>query len=366
MRSSAPWLRSDPPYWSYERIPCKSHRTPAFQNDEAMIEVRDLRKWYPGRGGLFARSAEPLKAVDGVSFSIAAGEVLGLVGESGSGKSTTGSLLLGLERPTSGEIYFAKLGRVEPHNQRNRLAFARAAQLVFQNPYEALNPRHTLEECILEPLAIHFPNDLAKQQSLLIQAMERSGLKPYSRYAKRYPHELSGGQLQRAAIARAIAIEPVFLVADEPVAMLDVSIRASVLNLFRHFATDLGMAILYISHDLSTMRHLCSSIAVMYRGKIVEMGKAAAVLDEPQHPYSRALAASVPILAPRGTRARPKLIAPDQVVIRPKEGCAFEPRCPSAVEMCRTSAPALRPIAREREAACHLYETPTATPERTS
>jgi oligopeptide/dipeptide ABC transporter ATP-binding protein len=329
-----------------------------------LIEVRDLRKWYAGRGRLFSRSAAPLKAVDGVSFSIAAGEVLGLVGESGSGKSTIGGLLLGLERPTSGEIHFGSLGRVEPHERRNRLAFTRAAQLVFQNPYEALNPRHTIAESILEPLTIHFPDDPAERQRLLIQAMERSGLQPYSRYADRYPHQLSGGQLQRAAIARAISIQPTFLVADEPVAMLDVSIRASVLNLFRYFATELGMAILYISHDLSTMRHLCTNIAVMYRGKFVEMGNAETVLDEPQHPYSRSLAASVPILAPRGTRIRPKLVAPDQVVIRPTEGCAFAPRCPNTLDICRSQAPALRTLADGRSASCHRHEAPQPGSER--
>ena len=328
-----------------------------------MIEVRDLRKWYPGRNRLFFKSGAPLKAVDGVSFSIAAGEVLGLVGESGSGKSTIGGLLLGLERPTSGEIHFGPLGRIEPHDRRNRRAFTRAAQLVFQNPYEALNPRHTIAESILEPLTIHFPHDPAERQRLLIQAMERSGLQPYSRYADRYPHQLSGGQLQRAAIARAISIQPLFLVADEPVAMLDVSIRASVLNLFRYFATELGMAILYISHDLSTMRHLCTNIAVLYRGKFVEMGNAEAVLDEPQHPYSRSLAASVPILAPRGTRVRPKLVAPDQVVIRPTEGCAFAPRCPNIMDLCRSRAPALRTLADGRFASCHRHEAPNVQPD---
>lgn len=321
---------------------------------DGMIEARDLRKWYPRRGRLFFKNAAPLKAVDGVSFSIAAGEVLGLVGESGSGKSTTASLLLGLERPTSGEILFAPLGRINPAERRNRRAFTRAAQLVFQNPYEALNPRHTIAESVLEPLTIHFPHDPAERQRLLIQAMERSGLQPYTRYADRYPHQLSGGQLQRAAIARAIAIQPLFLVADEPVAMLDVSIRASVLNLFRRFASELGMAILYISHDLSTMRHLCTRIAVMYRGKIVEMGGVQDVLDEPRHPYTRSLAAAVPILAPRGTRVRPKLIAPDQLVMQPSSGCAFAPRCPSALAVCRTQAPAPRSLPDGRSVSCHL------------
>jgi oligopeptide/dipeptide ABC transporter ATP-binding protein len=320
-----------------------------------MIEVRDLHKWYPGRGSGLGKKPAPIKAVDGISFSIAAGEVLGLVGESGSGKSTTGAMLLGLERPTSGQIYFGDLGRVQPHDRRNRLAFTRSVQLVFQNPYEALNPRHTVAASILEPISIHFPNDEEKQQSLLIKAMERSGLTPYSRYSGRYPHEMSGGQLQRVAIARAISIEPLFLVADEPVAMLDVSIRASILNLFQQFAGDLGMAILYISHDLSTMRHLCSRIAVMYRGKIVEIGTVAGVLDHPRHPYSRALAASVPVLAARGTRSRPQVVGSDQALIRPNIGCAFAPRCPDAMQQCATRLPTFCHISDDHAAACHLY-----------
>ena len=323
-----------------------------------MIEIRDLHKWYPGRGSVFAKRPAPIKAVDGISFSIAPGEVLGLVGESGSGKSTTGAMLLGLERPTSGQIYFGDLGCVEPHDRRNRLAFTRAAQLVFQNPYEALNPRHTVAASVLEPISIHYPNDRKKQESLLIKAMERSGLTPYSRYSDRYPHELSGGQLQRVAIARAISIEPIFLVADEPVAMLDVSIRASILKLFQHFSRDLGMAILYISHDLSTMRHLCTRIAVMYRGRIVEIGDAAGVLDHPRHPYSRALAASVPVLAARGTRRRPNLVGSDQALIRPDVGCAFAPRCPDAMQHCPASSPTLHHISDGHAAACHLYAAP--------
>ena len=278
------------------------------------------------------------------------------MGESGSGKSTTGAMLLGLERPTAGEIRFAGLGRIDPDDRRIRPAFTRAAQLVFQNPYEAFNPRHRIATSILEPIEIHFPRDRATQQRLLIQAMERAGLAPYRSFADRLPHELSGGQLQRAAIARAIAVEPKLLVADEPVAMLDVSIRASVLNLFRRFADELGMSILYITHDLSTLRHLCSRIAVMYRGRIVETGSTAAVLDSPAHPYSRALAASIPLLAPRGTRKRPPRVSAEQAVARPERGCAFRPRCPLATDLCGSSAPELRTGPGGRAAACHLFE----------
>jgi peptide/nickel transport system ATP-binding protein len=328
--------------------------------DDATLSVRDLRKWYPRRSGLLRRASEPFKAVDGLSFSIARGEVLGLVGESGSGKSTTGAMLLGLDPPTSGEIVFRGLGKVDHRNARTRLAFTRAAQLVFQNPYEALNPRLTIATSILEPITVHFPHDKATQNRLMIQAMERAGLTPWRNYAERHPHELSGGQLQRVAIARAIAVEPALLVADEPVAMLDVSIRASILNLLRYFADTFGMSILYISHDLSTMRHLCSRIAVMYRGRIVEIGPTEDVLDHPQHPYAKALAASVPILAARGTRIRPRKPDAEQAVLQPKDGCAFQPRCPSAVETCRTADPPLRRRPGDHAVACHLVDAAAA------
>jgi oligopeptide/dipeptide ABC transporter ATP-binding protein len=325
------------------------------------LEVRGLSKWYPRRARLAGHDPQPLKAVDGVSFAIARGEVLGLVGESGSGKSTTGALLLGLERPTAGEIRFEGLGRIDPVDRCIRPAFTRAAQLVFQNPYEAFNPRHSIATSILEPIEIHFPEDRATQQRLLIQAMERAGLIPYRNFAGRLPHELSGGQLQRAAIARAISVGPRLLVADEPVAMLDVSIRASVLNLFRRFADELGMSILYITHDLSTMRHLCSRVAVMYRGKIIEMGSTSEVLDSPAHPYSRALAASVPLLAPRGTRTRPRRVSAQQAAARPENGCAFRPRCPLATGHCETTAPQLRAGSGSRAVACHLFEGAAGT-----
>jgi peptide/nickel transport system ATP-binding protein len=241
---------------------------------ESVIEARDLRKWYPVRDGLLAslRERRFVKAVDGVSLSIAPAEVLGLAGESGSGKSTTGMTLLKLHPPTGGEIRFQGLGLLANESRRRRLAFRRQAQIVFQNPYESLNPRYTVAQSVNEPPSIHFPGERDKQRTMLLRAMEQVGLMPAASYLDRYPHQLSGGQLQRVAIARAISVEPKFLVADEPVSMLDVSIRAGILNLLRHFATEMRMATLYISHDLSTMRHICSTIAVMYLGRIIESG----------------------------------------------------------------------------------------------
>jgi oligopeptide/dipeptide ABC transporter ATP-binding protein len=328
---------------------------------EPVIEARDLRKWYKLRKGLFANllgreAPRHLKAVDGVSIAIAAGEVLGLAGESGSGKSTTGMTLLKLHEPTSGEIHFQGIGLLADEDRRTRLAFRRQAQIVFQNPYEALNPRYTVAQSVREPIAIHFPGDAEVQREKLVRAMVRAGLTPVETYLERYPHQLSGGQLQRIAIARAISVEPRFLVADEPVSMLDVSIRAGILNLLRHFATELDMAVLYISHDLSTMRHVCSTVAVMYLGRIIEMGPADQVLDQPHHPYAQALVAAVPVMGGRAARSRTQLTG---AVPNPSDlptGCRFHPRCPKAMARCRESEPALKPVGRAHQVACYLYD----------
>jgi peptide/nickel transport system ATP-binding protein len=328
---------------------------------EPVIEARDLRKWYPVRRGPLAAlldRAPPrqLKAVDGVSFAIAAGEVLGLVGESGSGKSTTGMTLLKLHEPTSGEIRFQGLGLLDGEDRRTRLAFRRQAQIVFQNPYEALNPRYSVAQSVREPIAIHFPGNREAQREKLVRAMVRAGLTPVETYLDRYPHQLSGGQLQRIAIARAISVEPRFLVADEPVSMLDVSIRAGILNLLRYFATELEMAVLYISHDLSTMRHVCSTVAVMYLGRIIEMGPADQVLDQPHHPYAQALVAAVPVMGGRSVRSRTPLTGAVPDPSNLPTGCRFHPRCPKAMARCRESEPALKPVARGHQVACHLYD----------
>ena len=327
---------------------------------EPVIEARDLRKWYPVHrhriATLFGRGEpEFVKAVDGVNLAIGAGEVLGLVGESGSGKSTTGMTLLKLHAPSGGDISFQGLGLLSNENRSTRLAFRRQAQIVFQNPYEALNPRYTVAQSVGEPLAIHFPGDRALQREMRLRAMERAGLLPAASYLERYPHQLSGGQLQRVAIARAISVEPRFLVADEPVSMLDVSIRAGILNLLRYFASELRMAILYISHDLSTMRHVCTTIAVMYLGRIIEAGPADAVLDTPLHPYTQALVGAVPVMGGRRTRPHTRLVGALPDAIRLPRGCRFHPRCPQAMDVCRAQEPVLQRVAGGHDVACHLH-----------
>ena len=331
---------------------------PSMEQVANILEVRELRKWYPVRRGLLASlvggRAKHVKAVDGVSFSLKPGEVLGLAGESGCGKSTTGMTVLNLHAPSSGQILFQGRDVAQRTDRAGRRLFRRQAQIVFQNPYESLNPRFTVAQSVREPIAIHFRESRANQRERLVRAMEQAGLMPVENFLDRYPHQLSGGQLQRIAIARAVAVEPRFLVADEPVSMLDVSIRAGILNLLRRFADRLHMAILYISHDLSTMRHVCSRVAIMYLGRIVEIGPAEEVLDRPAHPYAQALMAAVPAMGAR-KRQRIELSGALPNPIDIPSGCRFHPRCPHVMAICRESEPALVELGSGRAAACHLH-----------
>jgi len=326
-----------------------------------IIEVRSLRKWYPVRRGFVSSllglgEAKHLKAVDDVSFSIRPGEVLGLAGESGCGKSTTGMTVLKLHAPSGGSIVFDGEDLASITGRARLKRFRRGAQIVFQNPYESLNPRFTVYQSVREPIAIHRPEERERHPELVRQALQRAGLIPVENFVDRFPHEMSGGQLQRVAIARAIAVEPRFLVADEPVSMLDVSVRAGILNLFRRFAGELNMGILYISHDLSTMRHICTRIAIMYLGRIVEIGPASEILDRPQHPYAQALIAAAPVMR-RGTRQRIHLEGAVPNPINLPAGCRFNPRCSKAIDICRSREPLLEAKAPQRLAACHLVQT---------
>ena len=335
-----------------------SPQTERSETAPPIIEVRGLRKWYPVRRGFFASlvgaaEAKQLKAVDGVDFAIRPGEVLGLAGESGCGKSTTGMTVVKLQAPSAGSVVFDGEDLASITGRQRLKRFRRGAQIVFQNPYESLNPRFSVYQSVLEPIAIHMPAEPSRHEAMVHRALDRAGLLPVGNFTGRYPHELSGGQLQRVAIARAIAVEPRFLVADEPVSMLDVSVRAGILNLFRKFATELDMGILYISHDLSTMRHICTRIAIMYLGRIVEIGPMAQILDDPQHPYAQALIAAAPMMR-RGARQRIHLEGAVPNSIDLPSGCRFNPRCSRAVALCRTQEPLLEPVGGRRQAACHL------------
>ena len=316
----------------------------------ALLEVEGLATHYAGRGGT-------VRAVDGVSFALAPGEVLGIVGESGCGKSTLGRTILRLLAPTAGTIRF--MGEDITRLDRRAMArHRRAMQVVFQDPFGSLNPRHRVAEIVGEPLAVHRVGDRASRAARVAELIDLVGLPPDAR--ERYPHEFSGGQRQRIAIARALALEPRLLVADEPVSALDMSIQSQIINLLAGLRTRLGLSMLFISHDLSVIRHVSDRIAVMYLGRIVEIGPAAEIFARPAHPYTQALLSAVPHTDPSRRRARILLSGEMPDPADPPGGCAFHARCRHAEPRCAAARPAL--VARRiddalaREVACHLPE----------
>jgi ABC-type oligopeptide transport system ATPase subunit len=272
-----------------------------------LVQVSNLCKTYGGRRGLFGRaSASSLKAVNNVSFDVSPGETLGLVGESGSGKSTTGRVLLQLEEPTGGDIVF-KGQNITGLSKRLLQPYRRDMQIIFQDPYASLNPRMTVGEFVGEPLDVHgVCNSKSEKQDKVATLFRKVGLDPA--FMKRYPHEFSGGQRQRVSIARAIALDPAFIVADEPITALDVSIQAQIINLFQDLQDELGLTYLFIAHDLSMIRYLCHRVAVMLRGRIVEIGPCEAIFENPQHPYTRSLLSAIPVPDPDIERNRRPLI----------------------------------------------------------
>lgn len=320
---------------------------------EPLLAVRSLRKLFrAGRPSIFQRTEKFVHAVDNVTFDLEPGEVLALVGESGCGKSTLALTLLGLERATEGKIFFD--GDEVTHIDGAALkALRRKIQMIFQDPYESLNPTQTIGEIIVEPLHVHgIGSSKAEKEERVIRALEDSGLKPASIYIDRYPHELSGGQRQRVVIAGALVLEPVLLLADEPVSMLDVSIRAEILNLLLELRESRGISVLFITHDLGTVSYFADRVAVMYLGRIVEIGPTRAVLQEPQHPYTRALLSVVPVPNPRLRRERIILQGETPNPIDLPPGCRFHPRCPIADEACRLVDPDFVRTGEGHQAAC--------------
>ena len=319
----------------------------------ALLTVRSLRKLFTaGKPSLFRKKDRFVHAVDGVSFDRASGEVLALVGESGCGKSTLALTLLGLEKATEGQIIFD--GKDITHIDGQEIkAMRRRIQMIFQDPYESLNPTQTIGEIIEEPLTVHgIGANKAEKRERVVRALEDSGLKPASVYIDRYPHELSGGQRQRVVIAGALVLEPVLLLADEPVSMLDVSIRAEILNLLLELRETRGISVLFITHDLGTVSYFADRVAVMYLGRIVEIGPTRDVLHNPQHPYTKALLSVVPVPNPRLRRERIILQGETPNPIDLPPGCRFHPRCTVAIQECRSTDPEFVRIANRHQAAC--------------
>lgn len=320
-----------------------------------MLEINHLRKLFPASAGTIWRREEKfVHAVDDVSLTLGAGEIVALVGESGCGKSTLSLTLMGLEKPTAGEILLN--GRDITHLHGAELkAVRRQMQMIFQDPYESLNPTMTIRQIVGEPLQVHgLAQDATEREQRIIRALGDAGLKPPANFLGRYPHELSGGQRQRVVIASALVLEPAILLADEPVSMLDVSIRAEILNLLAELRQTRHIAVLFITHDLSTIAYFADRIAVMYLGRIVELGRTAELLQNPQHPYTRALLSVMPVPNPRQKRARMILQGETPNPIDLPTGCRFHPRCPVAITACATADPAQHALSPSHWAACHL------------
>jgi oligopeptide/dipeptide ABC transporter ATP-binding protein len=322
---------------------------------QTLLEVEGLKKYFDaGRPGIFSRDTSVVHAVDGVDLTLHKGEVIALVGESGCGKSTLALLLMGLEDPTAGKITFE--GRDITHlNDRERKDLRRKIQMVFQDPYESLNPTQTIEEIITEPLIVHgIGRDPAEREERVKKALEDAGLKPAAVYLHRYPHELSGGQRQRVVIAGALVLEPEIILADEPVSMLDVSIRAEIINLLAELRITRQIAVIFITHDLGSVGFFADRVAVMYLGRIVELGTMLEVLETPQHPYTKALLSVIPVPNPRLRRERIILQGETPNPIDLPGGCRFHPRCPVAIPICRENDPPLFTLSETHQAACLL------------
>ncbi len=330
-------------------------------NSNVVLEVNNLKKWFPLRRGLRdivgRKPRRFVKAVDGVSFKIRRGEIFALAGESGCGKSTTGRTVLRLLDPTEGTVKFMGRDIMSLSKEEVKTFLRRKAQIIFQDPYESLSPRMTVEDIIGEPLEVHeLVSSREEKKDIVFKYLEEVGLSPPEDFIYRYPHELSGGQRQRVAIARALVLEPEFIVADEPVSMLDMSIRASILNLLLDLRERKGLAFLFITHDLSVAKYVADRLAIMYLGKIVEVGKAMDVIDNPQHPYTKALISAIPVPDPRHKIEEIPIKGEVSSSIDVPPGCRFHPRCLYAFEPCDKEEPKMKEVEPGHFVACHLFD----------
>jgi peptide/nickel transport system ATP-binding protein len=326
-------------------------------NDDLILKVEDLKKYFQAeKTGIWSSGDKQVFALDGVSLELKKGEILALAGESGCGKSTLALTLMNLEKPTSGRIIFddKDITNLQGDAQKQ---MRRRVQMVFQDPYESLNPIMSIRDLVAEPLVVHklFP-DPQDRETRVRQALEDAGLKPADVYINRYPHELSGGQRQRVVVACALILDPILLLADEPVSMLDVSIRAEILNLLADLRREKGISVIFITHDMATAAHICDRIAVMYLGRIVELGNTNEVLSHPHHPYTKALISVIPIPNPRHRRKRIILQGAPPNAMEIPSGCRFHPRCPVVFERCHIDDPVLMTIRENHQSACWLMK----------
>lgn len=324
----------------------------------SFINIDNVSMWYPVKGGkqVFSGEKRFVKAVDGVSINMDRGEILGVIGESGCGKSTLGRILARLENPTSGDVYIegestSDLMKKDPK------AFRRLVQIVFQNPYDSFTPRDTIEKILMRPLNIHsIGKDKDERRKIILEALESGGLHPAEEIVKRYPHELSGGQLQRISILRAMLVEPKFVIADEPVSMLDVSVRAEIINMLLNMSREKDAAVIFISHDISLTRYISDKVAVMYLGRIVEYGEADEVINNPKHPYTQALISNCGSIDPDEIMDKIKVEGEPPTPINPGPGCYFASRCFKASKECFKEYPATHDVGGGHKVACdRLY-----------
>ncbi|MDX1600163.1 MAG: ABC transporter ATP-binding protein [Anaerolineales bacterium] len=328
--------------------------------NEPLVQVRDLKKWFAVQSGvlerLMAGKTDYVHAVDGVTFNIERGEVFGLAGESGSGKTTIGRLVIHLEEPTEGEVRFdgMKLSDLSSEQLRD---LRRRMQVIFQDPMASLNPRMTIGQSVKHPLEIHYPERKSEHPEMVEEMLERVGLTPPDFFYDKYPHQISGGQRQRVVIARALVTRPDFILADEPIAMADVSVRAQLLDLMQELKDEFNLTFLFITHDLATAKYICDRIGVMYLGKLAEVGELREVYSKPLHPYTQALLAAVPVPNPHERRTQPMPEGEIPDAIAPPSGCRFHPRCPIArLPHCAEEEPELRELRPNHYVACHYAE----------